>query len=93
MDDAATIVAIRRDDPTREVSEQSPHVFLNGRKLVQPFTFRTRQQIGVPTTGVWLNGQRIFDVEVWVDGNLVAKVGARTDELDRWYDVLERVEP
>jgi hypothetical protein len=39
---------------------------------------------------VWLAEARVYDVEVWQDGELVATVPPRSDEVDAAFDEHER---
>ena len=39
---------------------------------------------------VWQGGERVYDVEVWKDGELVATVPPRSAEVDASFDEHER---
>ena len=40
--------------------------------------------------GVWLDGERVYDVEVWRAGSLVATVPPRSDDVDASFAEHER---
>jgi len=39
---------------------------------------------------VWQAGERVYDVEIWKDGELVATVPPRSDDVDASFDEHER---
>ena len=45
--------------------------------------------IGMPFTAIYLDGQRQYDVELWIDGTLRHTVPPKSPEVDAVYDRLE----
>ena len=51
---------------------------------------RVSSEDDVVFPGVWLADARVYDVEVWQDGELVATVPPQSDEVDAAFDEHER---
>ena len=51
---------------------------------------RVASEDDVVFPGVWLGETRVYDVEVWQDGELVATVPPQSDEVDAAFDEHER---
>lgn len=85
MKPAGTIIAVRHYTG----SDLPCEIYVNGTRSFTD-TLQLRSHQDVPITGVWLNSQRVYDVEVWFDGHLKAKVPARSGDVDRSFETLEQ---
>jgi len=52
--------------------------------------FELASEDDVTFPGVWLDGERQYDVEVWRDGSLVAAVPPASDEVNASFEEHER---
>ena len=52
--------------------------------------FEMASENDVTFPAVWLDDQRVYDVEVWRDGELVATVPPRSDDVDAAFAEHER---
>jgi hypothetical protein len=51
--------------------------------------FALASEDDVTFPAVWLDGERVYDVEIWRDGELIATVPPRSDEVDAAFDEHE----
>jgi hypothetical protein len=51
--------------------------------------FALASEDDVTFPAVWMDGERVYDVEVWRDGELIATVPPRSDDVDAAFDEHE----
>jgi len=78
----------RRDDREDGGKQLGKGVVLTG--TTDDGELRVASEDDVTFPGVWLAEARLYDVEVWQDGELVATVPPRSDEVDAAFDEHER---
>ena len=64
-------------------------VVLHGETPDGELRVSSRDDITFPA--VWVAGERVYDVEVWQDGELVATVPPQSTEVDASFDEHERM--
>jgi hypothetical protein len=62
---------------------------IDGELLDNPPTLVTEEYLDTLIPGVWLDGERIYDVEVWMNGRPRIRVPARSPEVDRCFEEHE----
>lgn len=73
-----------RIDITRTPGVQ-PTLTVNGEPLDSP-TFRWERSLDLPHSLVWVDGRRMYDVEVWVNGSPEGAVPEQSAAVDGLYD-------
>ena len=63
-------------------------VSVDGKETGEQFGLASEDDVTFP--GVWLDGERQYDVEVWRDGALAAAVPPRSDDVDASFQEHER---
>ena len=78
----------RREDREQSGKQRGKGVVLTG--STDDGELRVASEDDVVFPGVWLAETRVYDVEVWQDGELVATVPPQSDEVDAAFDEHER---
>jgi hypothetical protein len=78
----------RIDLDTGEGAARQP-LRVNGIVQSEDYPLRWTDIEGMPFAGVYIGGQRQYDVELWLDGNLLHRVPARSDAAAAAYDRIE----
>ena len=63
-------------------------VSVDGTDTDERFELASEDDVTFP--GVWLGGERQYDIEVWRDGALAAAVPPRSDDVDASFQEHER---
>lgn len=66
-----------------------PEIRVDGQEQPEGYPIRWRDIEGLPFTGVYVDGQRQYDLEIWIDGNLRHRVPAQSARADLVYDAIE----
>lgn len=74
---------MRRIDVTRS----DAGLELAGDSSGTDFALASEDDVTFPA--VWLDGERVYDVEIWRDGELIATVPPRSDDVDAAFDEHE----
>jgi hypothetical protein len=81
-------IDVRATDPDNDARLQASTVVMRGDGPDGEVVVRSSDEVTYP--GVWQEGERVYDVEVWRDGELVATVPPRSDDVDASFDQHER---
>ena len=72
-----------------EIHDEDGRQFsVDGVKSEQELKLSSRDDVTFP--GVWLDGERVYDVEVWQGDQLLLAVPPRSDDVDQSFDEHER---
>jgi hypothetical protein len=69
------------------VTESDAGLELVGDNSDADFVLASEDDVTFPA--VWLEGERIYDVEIWRDDELIATVPPRSDDVDAAFDEHE----
>jgi hypothetical protein len=78
-----------RIDLTTEEGQDRPVLRLDGRVPEPEPDLTWTDAVGMPFTAIYLNEQRQYGVELWINGTLRHSVPQQSPEVDAVYDRLE----
>jgi hypothetical protein len=73
--------------------DQTPTITLDGKPISRGRNLRWTDSLDLPYTLVYLDGERQYDIEVWVNGTLTGRVPSRSDAVDAAYGAHENGTP
>ncbi|MEP7247900.1 MAG: hypothetical protein ABI885_30015 [Gammaproteobacteria bacterium] len=72
------------------MKDQPPELGIDGQPASKDYPLRWKDALDLPFTLLWLNHERQYDIELWVNGTLRGRVPPKSPAVDAIYDADER---